>query len=346
LFGTGLRRPLDEALAQALCRLGEAARVRVAVDLPSGAASDDGCLLSPVPDFDLAVTFQTVKPSHLLFPAARYMGRVVVADIGLAATSRLHQIARPCLSSPGPEDHKYTRGFVASLIGEMPGAGALTAAGALRGGAGYVRIIGASRVEGVPSAVVQSPGDVERHLDDPRIGAAAVGPGLGSGDEARWLLDLAFASRHPLVLDADALSLIAERGVAGLGAGCQTPIMTPHAGEFARLFEYRYGSKLEQTREAAALSCCVVVHKGPDTVVAAPDGRAAIASAAPAWLATAGTGDVLAGVIAAMRARGMDAFDAACAGVWLHGRAAERAGPGLIADDLLNHLPAALAGCQ
>jgi ADP-dependent NAD(P)H-hydrate dehydratase / NAD(P)H-hydrate epimerase len=345
LFGTGLRQPLDKALAQALCRLGEAARVRVAVDLPSGAASDDGRLLSPVPDFDLTVTFQTLKPSHLLFPAARFMGRVVVADISIAATSPLHEIARPRLISPGPEDHKYTRGFVALLTGEMPGAGALAAAGAMRGGAGYVRIIGASRVEGVPSAVVQGPGDVERHLGDPRIGVAAVGPGLGNGDEARWLLDLAFASRHPLVLDADALNLIAERGVAGLGEDRQTPILTPHAGEFARLFEDCPGSKLERTRKAAALSRCVVVHKGPDTVVAAPDGRAAIAPAAPPWLATAGTGDVLAGVIAAMRAGGMDAFDAACAGVWLHGRAAERAGPGMIADDLPNHLPAALAEC-
>jgi hydroxyethylthiazole kinase-like uncharacterized protein yjeF len=147
------------------------------------------------------------------------------------------------------------------------------------------------------------------------------------------------------VLDADALTLIAETGLDSLHRAPRTPILTPHAGEFAKLFPDLSGSKVEQARAAASAARSVIVHKGPDTVVAAPDGRAAIARPAPAWLASAGTGDVLAGVIGASRASGLDAFEAACAGVWLHGRAAELAGPGLIADDLLDHLASALAEC-
>jgi ADP-dependent NAD(P)H-hydrate dehydratase / NAD(P)H-hydrate epimerase len=345
LFGTGLGRPLDEGLSQALCAFAEQARVRVAIDLPSGVATDDGCILSPVPDFGLTVTFATLKPSHLLQPAARHMGRIVVADIGIEAESALHEVGRPRLAAPGPEDHKYSRGYVALLGGEMPGAAALAAAAALRGGAGYVRLAADEIVSGVPSAVVQSSGNAEALLGDSRIGALAIGPGLGKGEKARGLLAAALGSSAPLVLDADALTLIAEQGPGSLRQVSQIPILTPHGGEFARLFADRSGSKIEQARRAAAEAHAVIVYKGPDTVVAAPDGRAAIAPSASHWLATAGTGDVLTGAIAAMRAWGLDAFEAACAGVWLQARAAELAGPGLIADDLLDHLPAAFADC-
>ena len=344
LFGTGLKRPLDEHVAQLLCGLAEAARVRVAVDLPSGIATDDGCILSPVPDFDLTVTFATLKPSHLLQPAARRMGRIVVADLGIECDSRLSEIARPGLTAPGPEDHKYSRGYVAVLGGAMPGAAALTAAAALRGGAGYVRLVADEFIQGAPSAIVQSRGDRKALLEDSRIGAIALGPGLGRGRESGNLLELALAASAPLVLDADALTLIGER-TDGLRRTAQTAILTPHAGEFARLFPAVEGSKVEQARAAAEAARAVIVFKGADTVVAAPDGRAAIAPPASNWLATAGTGDVLTGVIAAMRAWGLDAFEAACAGVWLHGRAADRAGAGMIADDLLDHLPAAFADC-
>jgi hydroxyethylthiazole kinase-like uncharacterized protein yjeF len=345
LFGTGLGRPLDEAVAQRLCTLAGQARVRAAIDLPSGVATDDGCILSAVPDFDLTVTFATLKPSHLLQPAARHMGRIVVADIGIAASSALEEIGRPRLEAPGPEDHKYSRGYVAVVGGAMPGAAALTAAGALRGGAGYVRLLAGQHVSGIPSAIVQSPSDARMFLDDSRIGAIAVGPGLGKGEKEGDLLAMALASNAPLVLDADALSRIAAIGPESLHVAATIPILTPHAGEFAKLFADRSGSKLEQARRAAAEARSVIVYKGPDTVVAAPDGRAAIAAADSNWLATAGTGDVLTGVIAAMRAWGLDAFEAACAGVWLHGRAAELAGRGLIADDLLDHLPVAFADC-
>jgi ADP-dependent NAD(P)H-hydrate dehydratase / NAD(P)H-hydrate epimerase len=159
------------------------------------------------------------------------------------------------------------------------------------------------------------------------------------------LLEEVLAADVKLVLDADALTLAAQAGGDFLHRARFTPVLTPHAGEFARLFPDGRGSKVDRAREAARAARAVIVFKGPDTVVADPEGRAAIAAAAPHWLATAGTGDVLTGVIAAMRAWGMEAFEAACAGVWLHGRAAELAGPGMIADDLIAALPAAFAEC-
>jgi ADP-dependent NAD(P)H-hydrate dehydratase / NAD(P)H-hydrate epimerase len=321
LFGTGLSRPLEAGVARRLNELAAAARVRVAIDLPSGVATDDGAILSPVPDYDLTITFQTLKPSHLLQPAARHMGRIVVADIGIPAASELAEIGPAPPREPGPDDHKYSRGYVAVIAGEMPGASALTAAAALRAGAGYVRLIGPP-VAGVPNAIVQGPGDVEALLADPRIGAIVVGPGLGRGDR---LVAIAIASGRPLVLDAGALR------------AQPNAILTPHEGEFARLFPALPGSKVERARAAAAASGAVIVYKGADTVVAAPDGRAAIAPPAPAWLATAGTGDVLAGIIAARRAALDDPFEAACSGVWMHVHAA-RARPGLIADDLVENL--------
>jgi hydroxyethylthiazole kinase-like uncharacterized protein yjeF len=330
LFGTGLTRPLDAAAVSELARLTSAASVRIAVDLPSGVATNDGSILSPVPDYDLTVTFAALKPSHLLQPAARHMGRLVIADIGVEARSRLHLIARPSLPPPGPDDHKYSRGYVAVIAGEMSGAAALASEAALRSGAGYVRLIAAVAVSGVPQAIVQGQGG----LEDPRIGALVIGPGLGRGPEAAALLDEALGPGHPLVLDADALFLLAGEPER-LRTLPHLPILTPHGGEFEHLFGAAEGSKVEQARRAAERANGVLIFKGPDTVVAAPDGRAAIAPAASPFLASAGTGDVLAGIVGAMRARGLDAFDAACAAVWLHARAAEEVGPGLIADDLV-----------
>jgi hydroxyethylthiazole kinase-like uncharacterized protein yjeF len=342
LFGTGLARPLDEQAAGALNRLAQQAKVRIAVDLPSGVATDDGKLLSPVPDYELTITFGTLKPSHLLQPAASHLGRLVVADIGLAGTSNLHEIGRPRLPEPGGRDHKYSRGYVAIVAGQMPGAAALTASAALRAGAGYVRLIGEEVSHGVANAVVQG-GNPDALLQDERIDALVVGPGLGRDREAERLLHAALAAGHPLVLDADALVILGTH-VDRLRAFDPWPILTPHAGEFARLFGEPNGSKIEAARVAARDADSVIVLKGADTVVAAPDGRAAIAPPAPAWLATAGTGDVLTGVIATMRAKKhFDPFEAACAGVWMHRQAAVLAGSGLIADDLVDQLPAVIA---
>jgi hydroxyethylthiazole kinase-like uncharacterized protein yjeF len=341
LFGTGLARPLDDALSRRLCALAEAARVRVAVDLPSGAATDDGAILSPVPDFDLTVTFATLKPSHLLQPAARHMGRIAIADIGIAAESRLTLVGRPAVRGPGPDDHKYSRGYLLVVVGAMPGAAALAASAGARAGAGYVALVGEGGT--IPNAIVRRPpADLDEALADRRVDAVLVGPGLGRGPEARDRLARVMDSPHPVILDGDALRLIAASG--GLAARAAPTVATPHAAEFADLYGDG-GGKVEAARRAAARTGHIIVFKGADTVIAAPDGRGAIAPPAPHWLAVAGTGDVLAGVIAARCAAGLPAFEAACAGVWLHGRAAELAGPVLIADDLLEHLPAAFAEC-
>jgi hydroxyethylthiazole kinase-like uncharacterized protein yjeF len=343
LFGTGLARPLEPWLTEKLGALADAARVRVAVDLPSGVAADDGALLSPAPAFDLTVTFAALKPSHLLQPAAAAMGRIVVADIGVEVDTRLVALGRPLLPGPGASDHKYSRGYMAVVGGEMAGAAALAAAAALRSGAGYVRLVAPQAVAGLPHAIVQ--GRDLAVLGDPRVSAILVGPGIGTSEEGAAILERARAAGAPLVLDADALTLLAGTGGEGLRSLAYVPILTPHAGEFERLFPGLSGSKVERARAAAERSNAVVIFKGADTVVAAPDGRAAISAASAHWLATAGTGDVLAAIVAAQRARGLDAFEAACAGVWLHARAGERAGAGLIADDLLGHLPGALEEC-
>jgi len=268
------------------------------------------------------------------------MGRLAIAEIGIKAVSGLHEIGRPQLTAPGPDAHKFSRGLVTIVAGNMPGASVLAAEAAARAGAGAVRLQARTFVPGVAAAVVQAPGDPLARLDDKRIGALLLGPGLIADDEAKHLFEAVLAAGHPLVLDAGALRLLAERGTDGL----EDAILTPHEGEFRALFGEGEGSKVERARGAAAKSGAVIVYKGPDTVVAAPDGRAAIGTA-PHWLASAGTGDVLAGTIAAMRAGGMELFEAACAGVWLHGRAAELAGPGLIADDLVRHLQTAAAEC-
>ncbi len=345
LFGTGLGRPLDAGLAARLGALAAAAHVVAAVDLPSGVASDSGAILSPVPDCAITVTFQTLKPAHLLQPAARHMGRTVVVDIGIAAASELHEIARPRLAAPGPEAHKYSRGLVTIVAGAMAGAGALAAGAALRAGAGAVRLQAKSYVPGAPAAVIQKPGDPLDRIGDERIGALLMGPGLAPDEAGRQLLGVALESGHPLVLDAGALRILADGRIERLHGLAHPPILTPHEGEFRALFGAGEGSKVERARAAAAAAAAVVVYKGPDTVVAAPDGRAAIHAGAAHWLASAGTGDVLAGIVAARRAAGMEAFEAALAGVWLHGRAAELAGPFLIADDLVACLPAACADC-
>jgi hydroxyethylthiazole kinase-like uncharacterized protein yjeF len=333
IFGTGLKRGLEDSVVQQLSRLCEAAVVRVACDLPSGIETDSGAELSEAPAFDLTVTFGALKPAQRLFPAMSKCGRVVLADIGIAADPQWHEIAPPALPPLDPGGHKYDRGLVHALAGKMPGAIALAATAAAKAGAGYVRVSTSRPIETLPASIVQVD---TAEVNDPRIGCLLVGPGMG---DIPQVLTLALTSRAPKVLDADAIGHLGEpERLKG-----QDAIVTPHAGEFAKLFGEIEGTKAEQALEAARRCGAVVVYKGPDTIVAAPDGRVGFAPPAPAWLASAGTGDVLSGLIAALRARGVAAFDAACAGVWLHGRAAEIAGPGLIADDLAAAIPRAIA---
>jgi len=334
LFGTGLKRELEAATVQPFLTLCNAALVRVACDLPSGVDADSGAELGDVADFDLTVTFGALKPAHRLFPAMAKCGRVVLADIGVAAESEWHELAAPTLPTLDPGGHKYTRGLVHALAGQMPGAIALSARAAARSGAGYVRVSTSRPIEGLPDAVVQID---TAPVNDERIGCLLVGPGMG---DVPQVLTLALTSRAPKVIDADGITHLGEPERLQR----QDAIVTPHAGEFRKLFGDLPGSKAKRALTAAKLSGAVVVYKGPDTLVASPDGRLGFAPPAPSWLASAGTGDVLAGIIAAMRARSLPAFEAASAGVWVHGRAAEIAGPTMIADDLVEAIPRAIAG--
>ena len=332
LFGTGLKRGLEDSVSLLLSELAHEALVAVACDLPSGVETDTGAILNPLHAVDLTVTLGALKPAHVLHPAMHKCGRVVLADIGIEGGGEWHEIGPPTIPPLDPGGHKYSRGLVHALAGKMPGAIALAASAAARSGAGYVRVSTSRPIDGLPAAVVL----VETaEVNDPRIDCLLVGPGLG---DIPQVLTLALTSQAPKVIDADAIGLIGDperlRG--------QDAIVTPHEGEFNKLFGDIPGPKSERALKAAELSGAVVVFKGPDTLVASPDGLLGFAPPAPAWLASAGTGDVLAGMIAALRARGMRPFEAACAAVWLHGRAAELAGPHMIADDLVAAIPAAL----
>jgi hydroxyethylthiazole kinase-like uncharacterized protein yjeF len=340
LFGTGLSRGLEAETAAALGRLVERSGRSIAVDLPSGIETDTGRLLGPVPKFDMTVALGALKPAHLLQPAAALCGRVVVADIGLALSqTRLSEVARPQLAAPSAHDHKYSRGKVLVVGGSMVGAALLAATAAQRAGAGYVELAG-DGAGNAPHSLVRRPWG-EDALEDYRVGAVVVGPGLGRDPAARERLDAVLASGRRLVVDADALTLIGKRRHDRL----KGVILTPHWGEFVRLFGDDGRDRLSQARAAAQSSGAIVLLKGADSIVAHPDGRVAIAPTAPGWLASAGTGDVLAGIVGAMLAGGRDPFGAAQAALWLHAAAARLAGPMLIADDLVAKLPEAAMAC-
>lgn len=345
LFGTGLKRPLDETLSRQLIRLADAAHHRLAVDLPSGVASDDGRCLGDVPRFDATLALGAAKPAHLLLPAAALCGRVLVADIGIAGggDGAPHVLVRPDLAAPRADAHKYSRGMVALVAGAMGGAALLASAAALRGGAGYAMLVGGKTLDG-PHALVRHRFD-ERALDDDRIGAIVVGCGLGRGEDASNRLDACLAAGRPLVIDGDALSLIGDNVADAVATAAVPTILTPHGGEFDRLFGKEEGSKIDRTRAAAKDCGAVVIHKGADSVIAAPDGQVRVSPLGSPWLASAGTGDVLAGLVGARLAATGNPFAAACEAVWLHGEAARLAGPSLIADDLPNHLSTAIARC-
>ena len=358
LFGAGLGRPLDGAALATVAAIGAAPCV--AIDMPSGVHGDSGAVLGGAAPAALSVTFCRRKPGHSLLPGRILCGEVVVADIGIP-DSVVAEIAPqtwengPALWDdsypwPRPEDHKYSRGH--ALIaggGEMTGAARLAARAALRVGAGMVTV--ASPAEAVAiyaaslaSLLVRPVSDAAEFaalLDDRRKNAVLVGPGGGIHERTRGQVLAALGTGIACVLDADAISVFAESADELFEAIRGPCLLTPHDGEFARLFAAG-GSKLDRARAAARESGAVVLIKGADTVIAAPDGRAAINANAPADLATAGAGDVLAGLAVGLLAQGMPPFAAACAAAWLHGEAAAQFGPGLIADDLAGELPAVL----
>jgi ADP-dependent NAD(P)H-hydrate dehydratase / NAD(P)H-hydrate epimerase len=375
LFGAGLSRPLEGEALALVSRIADWSRASrrpiVAVDVPSGVHGDDGQALGAELPATETVTFFRLKPGHLLSPGRELCGRIRLADIGVPES--VLRVIRPKAFANGPalwraafprpavRGHKYDRGHAVAVSGRAThtGAARLAARAALRIGAGLVTLaspvdalaVNAASLTAVMLAAANEASDLGALLDDPRKNAAALGPGLGVGPRARELAAAALEpgrSRNGVVLDADALTSFAGavEDLAKLARAASAPVvLTPHEGEFARLFASipKDLSKLERARRAAVEVGGTVVLKGADTVVAEPSGRAAIGSLDAPWLATAGSGDVLSGMICGLLAQGMPAFEAACAAVHLHASAGSAFGPGLISEDLPEILPRVLA---
>lgn len=339
VFGAGLSRDIGEELA---AKLGAARRI-VAIDVPSGLDGATGAVRGFAPQAELTVTFFRLKPGHLLYPGRGLCGEIMLADIGLPDSVLAGLAPRTMVNGPWawripPRDtqgHKYSSGDVTVLSGTLPGAARLACAAARRCGAGMVTLAAETLVNPPEAGLIVRDAPLAELLHDPRRQVWVCGPGLGVAPAAKKLAAL-IAAQRTIVADADALTACANAPMRLRG----TAVITPHAGEFSRVFGPAGPDKLAAVRAAAERTHAVTVLKGADTIIAAPDGRAAINRNAPPWLATGGTGDVLAGCIAALLSQGMAPFEAAAAAVWLNGEAANRLGQGLIAEDL----PRALAG--
>jgi hydroxyethylthiazole kinase-like uncharacterized protein yjeF len=369
LFGAGLSRPLTGLARQAVeavARAGDAGVPVIAVDLPSGIDGASGAVRGAAVRASETVTFCRRKLGHLLMPGRLHTGKLRVADIGISdatvAAVGLKTFAdepplwRAYFPIPRPDGHKYQRGH--AIVGSGPmhatGAARLAARAALRAGAGLVTVVAekaaipvlAANLTAVMVREAKGAAGLAKLLSDQRFNAVLLGPGQGVGAATRALVIAAAKAKRSLVLDADALTSFEGRAaeLAKVLAAVPAVVATPHEGEFKRLFNrepqiLETESKVEKVRLSAKRLGAVVVLKGPDTVIAAPDGRAAVAHNAPASLATAGAGDVLAGFVLGLLAQGMPAFEAAAAAVWLHGECAREFGPGLIAEDLAETLP-------
>ena len=359
LFGSGLSRRLDSPVMDTLAAVTRRGLPLVAIDVPSGVMGDSGASLGAVAA-SCTVTFARKKPGHVLLPGRALCGETVVADIGIPAavldslsvdTWENHpSLWRAGLPQAKSSGNKYTRGH-ALLCGGYPmtGAARMAARAAARIGAGLTTIavpeiafpVYAAALTSIMVQPLRQAGDLGRLLSDSRYTAFLIGPGAGVNDATRESVLEFLGTARPVLIDADAITVFASKA-SELAAAVRGPcVMTPHEGEFARVFDAR-GDKLARARGAARQSGAVIVLKGADTVVAAPDGRAIVNTNAPATLATAGSGDVLGGLILGLMAQGMDAYLAAAAGVWIHGAAAKVFGPGLIAEDLPDLVPVVL----
>ena len=369
LFGAGLSRPVEGEAYEMIAAINASGVPVLAVDLPSGVNGTSAAIMGIAVRATETVTFFRRKPAHLLLPGRLQCGRVQLADIGIDAKvldeirpqtfQNVPQVWRRSFPIPRIDGHKYARGHVLVVSGDVASTGAarMAARGALRTGAGLVTLatprdalaVNAAALTAVMVRAVDTAIEFGDQLTDNRFNTCIIGPGAGVGDRTRDFVHTALAAQRALVLDADALTSFAD-APDRLFEQIKTShdaqvVLTPHEGEFPRLFsdisnKHPGRSKLERVRVAAERCGAVVLLKGPDTTVAAPDGRATIATNAPPWLATAGSGDVLAGIIAGLLAQGVPAFEAASIGVWMHGEAAREAGPGLIAEDLSEVLPA------
>ena len=369
LFGAGLDRAVKGEPLEMIEAINANGVPVLAVDLPSGINGTSGAVMGVAVRATETVTFFRRKPAHLLLPGRIHCGRVRVADIGIDAKvlaeiqpqtfENTPSFWRQSFPVPRTDGHKYDRGHVIVVSGGLAATGAarLSARGSLRAGAGLVTLasprdaiaVNASALSAVMIRAVDTVVEFEEMLSDKRFNACVIGPGAGVGERTRDLVLTAMSAKRRLVLDADALTSFADapdRLFEAIKVSHDLQVvLTPHEGEFPRLFsdisnKHPLRSKLERVRAAAERSGAVVLLKGPDTVVAAPDGRATIAANAPPWLATAGAGDVLSGMISGLLAQGVAAFEAGSIGVWMHGEAAREAGPGLIAEDLPEVLPA------
>jgi NAD(P)H-hydrate epimerase len=366
LFGAGLARPLEGAARTVVEALGRRLPC-LAVDLPSGVEGDTGQVLGAAPQATVTVTFFRRKPAHLLLPGRALSGETIVADIGVPSEVLDRIQPRQFENTPAlwldrfpwprAEDHKYRRGHLLIAGGEvMTGAARLAARAARRIGTGLVTLactrashaIYAADSPGLITAIVDDDAAFSSLLADQRRNALLIGPGHGVTLQTRVRALAGFAAGKACVIDADALTVFADRPEELFGAGRTPALLTPHEGEFGRLFPdlAKLAGKLDRARQAAARAKMTVLLKGADTVIAAPDGRAVINANAPPTLATGGSGDVLAGLAAGLMAQGLPPFEAACAAAWLHGDAAAAFGPGLIAEDIPELLPAALARLQ
>ncbi|WP_412776166.1 NAD(P)H-hydrate dehydratase [Thalassospira lucentensis] len=358
IFGAGLARDITGDVADLVASVNDSMSVVVSVDVPSGVDGNTGCIMGCAIKADLTVTFCRAKPGHYLLPGRQLCGELAIRDIGIS-DQIVSEIRPTCWRNdpvlwragirwPGLDGHKYHRGHLLAFGGTMmTGATRLVARAARRSGVGLLTIVSDASVLPVyaadaPGTMTASISGLEALLNDCRHNAFVVGPGYGVGDSTRSLVLQLLHLCRSTVLDADALTSFSD-DPSTLCFAVQGPtVLTPHEGEFTRLFPDIDGDKLARARAAAKRSGATVLIKGADTVIAAPDGRAAISAVDAPWLATAGSGDVLAGMIAGLMAQGMEMFDAACMGVWLHGRSGTDIGPGLIAEDIPDHLPVIL----
>ena len=343
LFGAGLSRDVTGHAAALLA----AAKRIVAVDVPSGLDGGTGQVRGFTPQAELTITFFRKKPGHLLYPGRALCGELVLCPIGMpeavlgAINPQTWENTPALFSLPRrtATGHKYSAGDVTVLAGNLPGAARLACAAARRAGAGMVTLAAQTPMVLPEAGLILRSAPLETLLQDERRQTWVAGPGLGVDEAGTALATLLAAGGRKIVADADALTACAGAPARLRGVS----VITPHVGEFTRVFGPIGTDKLAAARRAAAQCGAVVVLKGPDSIIAAPDGRAAINSNAPPHLATGGTGDVLAGLIAALLAQGMDPFAAACAAAWLHGAAGQKAGPGLLAEDLPPLLPHLMA---
>ncbi|BDI61276.1 NAD(P)H-hydrate dehydratase [Qipengyuania nanhaisediminis] len=345
LFGSGLARPLSGEHALLLRDLASRHALTIAIDMPSGVPSDDGRLLNDkLPRADVTLALGAWKFAHWLLPGREWCGRKRLVPIGITSVEDAARlVTRPKLSPPGTSAHKYKRGLAAVVSGEMPGAPMLAAMAAQRAGAGYVKLLGGCNSAPDPALVCDDRALAEA-LDDSRIAAILVGPGLGRDEHARERLNAVLRADVPSVLDADALNLLQPKM---LDAG-RAILATPHDGELDSLCRHfaviAEGRRQRALGLARASGMCVLA-KGPDSVIAAPDGRLALVPPAPSWLSVAGSGDVLAGIAVSRMANGRDPFAAACEAAWLHGKAARDCGAAFTARDLAKNVSGAIAAC-